>query len=290
MRVLVTGSSGHVGGAIARYLFDQGHDVAGLSRHTAGLPDGISQFCADIAVPDFTTCAVRSFGPCDAIIHAAAELSKDPHNPALSATNGIGTQQMLQLANEWGVRSFVFISGVAVIGRPLQIPVTEDHPLDPPTVYLASKLYGERLVAIARENGLPAVTLRLTAPVGPAMPPGRILSSFVERARAGRPLVLHGMGTRRQNYVDVRDVARAAVLCIQKKVMGLYNVGGAEAIANRDLAERCIEVLRSTSALAFSGQPDPDDDVVWDVSCAAARHAFGYVPAYSIEASIQTMV
>lgn len=289
MKVLVTGSSGHVGGAVARYLHEHGHTVVGVSRRRAALPEAIQQISSDISVPEFLVRALVEPNPFDAIVHAAADLSKAPFNPVTSAVNGMGTHQVLQLAHEMQVCSFVFISGVAVIGRPVAIPITETHPAAPQTAYHASKLYGEHLTAIAGDSGLPSVTLRLTSPIGPGTPPVRILPQFVERALRGEPLVLHGRGTRRQNYVDVRDAAKAAAMCIERRVTGLYNIGGNETVSNHELAQRCINVLSSRSSVEFSGEPDPDDEVIWEVSSQAANDAFGYQPEHTLETSIQAI-
>ncbi len=290
MRVLVTGSRGHVGGAIVRHLVEGGFDVGGVSRRAnTNLPAQVRQFSADIASAEFVETVREAVNPCDAIVHAAAEIDMRPDARAVTLTNGLGTQQVLQLAELWGVESFVYLSSVPVIGMPRVLPITEDHPVAPRTAYHASKLYGEHLTAVARTNGLPAATLRLTSPVGPGMPRSRILAVFAGRARQGLPLELNGKGTRRQNYVDVRDVAQAVEHCLKGGVSGWFNVAGVEAVSNLELAERCIGAFNSASEIVFSGVPDPDDDVVWDVSIEAARKAFGYVPACSLEDSIRAV-
>ena len=209
MRVLVTGTSGHVGGAIATHLVDRGWEVVGVSRRTGKLEGLAEQVQVDISSLSFQSEVSSVVSPCSAIVHAAASLDKDLYDPAISLTNCLGTQQVLKLANMWGVKSFVYISSVPVIGRPQGVPITEEHPTDPLTAYHASKLYGEYLTEIARQNGLASAILRLTSPVGPGMPDNRILSIFVKQALVNDPLRITGQGTRQQNYVDVRDVALA---------------------------------------------------------------------------------
>lgn len=290
MNVLVTGSSGHVGGAIVRHLMERGHSIVGVSRGFASdLPSEVQQIAADIASGTFPESILKSVKPCHAIVHAAAEIDMRSDARALSLTNGLGTQQTLTLAKAWRVSSFVYLSSVPVIGTPKVLPITEDHTVAPRTAYHASKLYGEYLATVAQLEGLTVATLRLTAPVGPGMPKNRILSIFVQRAKEGLPLELNGKGTRRQNYVDVRDVALAVEGCLEKNVSGLYNVGGGESVSNRELAERCIAALHSTSSIAYTDMPDPDDELVWDVSIEAARKAFGYMPTCTLEDSIRAV-
>jgi nucleoside-diphosphate-sugar epimerase len=193
---------------------------------------------------------------------------------------------MLELARRWEVASFVFLSSLPVIGRPLQSPITERHPVDPPSAYHASKLYGERLLELARHGGTPAITLRLSAPVGPGMPDGRIMSVFVRRALAGDPLELSGQGTRAQDYVDVRDVAAAVTASLEKQAEGLLNVASGRCVSNLELARRCVGLLGSTSEVRFTGISDPDEGVRWEVSIQAAREQIGYVPECELEDSI----
>jgi len=244
---------------------------------------------ADISSPSFVehVCSVTS--ACAAIVHAAAAIEKDPYAHTVSLTNCFGTQQALKLAESWGAESFVYISSIPVIGRPRQLPITEEHPTSPLTAYHASKLYGEHLTEVAGHNGLASASLRLTSPVGPGMPDNRILSVFVKRALANQPLQLSGQGGRRQNYVDVRDVAPAVEHCLQRRVRGLFNIAGKCSISNRDLAQVCVRTLGSSSQITFTGQADPEEEVAWEISIVKAAECFAYAPQYCIEESIRAV-
>jgi nucleoside-diphosphate-sugar epimerase len=224
---------------------------------------------------------------CDAIVHAAAAIDADRHAAAVSLTNALGTQQMLQLAESWGVSRFVYISSVPIVGRPRELPITEQHPADPPTAYHASKLYGEHLVELGRRAGLTATMLRLTSPVGPGMPDGRIFSVFVRRALMGDPLEVAGEGGRRQDYVDVRDVAASVQACLERPATGRFNIAAGRSVSNLELAQSCIEVLRSSSEVELGSRPDPDEHLRWDVSIERARSELGYAPACSLNDSIE---
>jgi len=289
MVVLVSGASGHVGSAIASHLIDLGCEVVGLSRSLKAAKGFAQQIQIDLCEASFVA-KVNSVLPyCDVIVHAAATLDKDLTAPVVSLTNCLGMQHMLALAEQWRVKSFIYISGVPVIGTPQVLPITEDHTTAPLSAYHASKLYGEQLLSIAVRAGLIGCSLRLTSPVGPGMPSNRIFSAFVTRARANQPLILAGRGSRCQNYVDVRDVAVAVEQCLGQAVSGLYNIAGAGFISNLDLARACVETLGSSSSIAFSGQPDSEEGLVWDVSVARAWERFGYIPKYDTAASIRAV-
>lgn len=296
MRIMVTGTSGLIGGAIALHLCGQGHEVVGLSRRKSPLlPARITQLEADIASPSFLEKVRNETPPCEAIVHAAADRNPAPNESSVSTTNCLGTQQMIALAQTWptvsrsiqpAARAFLFLSGVSVVGVPKENPITEEHPARPLSAYLASKLFGEHLVNIACSAGLPGASFRVTAPIGPGMPRDRIVSVFIQRALNGQPIVLNGAGTRRQDYVDVRDVACAAGHWLMRPVEGAFNIASGRSISNLELAKLCTGVLNSTSRIEFSGKPDPDDAVAWDVSIEKAKRAFGYEPAVTIEDSI----
>ncbi len=293
MRIMVTGTSGLIGGAIALRLCGQGHEVVGLSRRKSPfLPACITQLEADIASPSFLEKVRNEAPPCEAIVHAAAARNPAPGAASVSTTNCLGTQQMIALAQAWPAvsgsmtRAFLFLSGVSVVGVPQEHPITEEHPARPSSAYLASKLFGEHLVNIACSAGLQGASFRVTAPIGPDMPRDRIVSLFIQRALNGQPIVLNGAGRRRQDYVDVRDVARAAGRWLMHPVEGVFNIASGRSTSNLELAKLCTGVLNSTSLIEFSGKPDPDDAVAWDVSIEKAKRAFGYEPAVTMEDSI----
>ncbi len=290
MRVLVSGASGHVGGAIAQHLLEAGHEVVGLSRRlTRSSRTLTTAIAADIGREGFA-CVLAAENPrCDGIVHAAAALNKGLFEPAISLTNALGTQQMLELARHWKVESFVFISGVTVIGHPRESPITEEHPAVPLTAYHASKLYGEHLTRLGASDDMAAVSLRLTAPVGPGMPENRILSVFVRRALAGEPIELAGRGTRVQDYVDVRDVARATELSLTRRATGVLNIGSGSCVSNLDLARTCVRVLGSSSDVMFSGVEDREEGLRWEVSVARAREMIGYAASEPLESSIRSV-
>lgn len=289
MRVFVTGAAGHVGSAIAD-LLAQEHDIVALWRESPCRPrQRVQALRGTLGDPEFVAQVTRDAQPCDAIVHSAASIIMDLASTSVARTNCIGTQQILQLACKWQVQSLVYISSAQVIGAPRVHPVTEDHPTFPQTSYHASKLFGEHLVALATGDGLHAVSLRLTSPVGPGMRSDRIFSVFVRHAAANRELVVAGQGTRRQDYIHVRDVAQAVQAALEPRVpSGVFHIGRGESISNSELARMCVRVLGSSSQIRFSGT-DHQEGMSWDVSIARARAALGFQPAVSLEQTILEM-
>ncbi len=287
MRVLLTGASGFVGRAIATGLLDCGFEVIGVSRRGAGLPGLAQDICEDLCDSGWHEAVIKATARCDFIVHVAASLAMELDAPPVSLTNCVGTQSVVGLARAWKVRGLVYISSVPVIGLPMHLPITEEHPIDPPTAYHASKVFGEYLVNLfAREERGFGVSLRLTAPVGPSMPEDRMISNFARLAASGAPIVLNGGGGRAQNYVDVRDVAGAVANCLKRDYSGVLNIAGPEEISDMDLARLCVTTAGSRSSIGFSGRPDPQELVRWEVSIEKARRLIDYSP----ERGVQTVV
>src|SRR5215208_1063048 len=117
MRILVTGASGHVGGAVAERLVEAGHQVVGLSRSGAAPVELHESHAKDVSID-----GLDGIERCDAVVHAAASISGDPHAAEVSLVNCLGTQLVAGAAERWS-SSLVFISSVPVIGRPRELPI-----------------------------------------------------------------------------------------------------------------------------------------------------------------------
>jgi nucleoside-diphosphate-sugar epimerase len=89
--------------------------------------------------------------------------------------------------------------------------------------------------------------------------------------------------------VDVRDVAGAVAACVRTAASGLYNIAGAEAISNLNLARLCIQELSSSSTVEFAEKRDPEEGAAWDVSIAKARRELQFEPCHTMAQSIKAI-
>jgi UDP-glucose 4-epimerase len=262
-----------------------GHTVVAASRGRAALPGAAECVAFDLLDADFPEALQRSAGRCDAIVHSAACMDPALDHADVSRANCSGTHLLLNVARAWGGVPFVFISGVGVLGAPVEHPVTESHPARPASAYTASKLYGEHLTRLYSESGARGITLRVSSPVGPGMRTRRIFSIFVEAAMRGETIRV-SEPERQQDYVDVRDVAAAILACLASPVAGLFNVASARPVSNLDLARRAVAALKSPSDIDVTAHA-AGRFPVWEVSIAAAAAALGFQPAVTIEESIR---
>lgn len=164
MRVLVTGSSGHLGRALVSVLTASGHDVVGADRLASPLTHAVGT----ITDRNFVKTIVAG---ADAILHTAT-LHK-PHvathsRQAFVETNVTGTLNLLEEAVAAGVTAFVFTSTTSAFGDALTPPpgapaawVTEEVAPSPKNIYGVTKTAAEDLCRLFHRNhGLPCLVLR----------------------------------------------------------------------------------------------------------------------------------
>lgn len=292
MNILVTGTNGFIGHHVAAYFKERDWHVIGLGRQEKPkYPDVVDEYvCCDM-----DTDAINhimddvSVDKLDAVAHLAADMRKEPHCVEVVTSNCGGTQRLLEFCEEHQVPVFVQLSSLPVIGHPVEHPITESHPLAPYTVYHITKHTEEMLADYADiYHGLRTASFRISAPVGIGVNPNTIFPTFVRKAVNGEPLVLSGKGTRKQNYVHVRDIAQALYKAVlNDNGHGVYNLTGDLLISNKELAETCVRVLNSKSQIEFSGAEDPADEYVWDASLEKIQSDIGYEPEVSIEFAIK---
>lgn len=288
MNVLVTGSNGFIGKNIVHEL-SQNYQVIGAGRGNRNLSEATDYFRWDIGKEPYPD-KLLAKKP-EIIIHGASSLDKNDCSSELAATNCLGTHRVYQIAKEIQPQLVILLSSVPVVGLPNGI-VTENTQLKPITIYHVTKVFQEMVFS---QLGLSMpqiriVNLRIPAPIGPGQSEQTIVPIFIRKALNNEDITILGKGTRKQNYVDVRDIARAVEGIIEhKKAHGIYNIAASVPVSNIDLAKLCIDLTGSRSKIVFSDKADMADGQVWDVDCTKLKNDTEYTPVYSLEKTICDM-
>jgi nucleoside-diphosphate-sugar epimerase len=256
LRVLVTGSSGHLGEGLVRVLSADGHDVAGLdvleSPHTT--------IVGSIAERDLVR---RSLQDVEAVVHAATL-----HKPHVGShgrqefvdTNITGTLNLLEEAVAAGVARFVFTSTTSAFGRALVPPegapaawITEDVAPVPRNVYGVTKAAAEDLCELVhRDHGLPCLILR-TSRFFPEADDRDDVRAAYEDAN----LKVNELLYRRVDLEDAVDAHRLAVERAPAIGFGRYIISATTPFGPDDLAD-----LR-TDAPAVVRRHFPDCEAIY---------------------------
>lgn len=251
-RVLITGATGFVGSAVLRAFVAAGYRVRALVRagsERAELAAGEVEVApGDLREHDALRAAVAG---CEGLIHVAADYRLFVPDPApMYATNVDGTRALMRAALDAGVRRIVYTSSVAVLGHR-----ADGAPADEGTRatledmighYKRSKFLAEAAVSqLAASDGLPAVIVNPSAPVGPRdarpTPTGRMV---LEAARGRMPAYLDtGL-----NIVHVDDVGEGHRLAYERGAVGERYVLGGDNL-------RLAEIFAAIAGLA--GRPAP---------------------------------
>ncbi|GAB4444496.1 MAG: NAD-dependent epimerase/dehydratase family protein [Anaerolineae bacterium] len=169
--ILITGATGFLGRNLCEHLANQGYTLRALVR-PATETTFLENLGIEIARGDVTDAASvqAAVTGCDYVIHAAAHFRLWGPPPPFVKTNVEGTRNVLEAALAAGVKRFVHISTIIVVGpQPPGVVITEETPCRPyPTDnYALTKHQGERLARAYVDKGLPVVVLRLGALYGP---------------------------------------------------------------------------------------------------------------------------
>ncbi|MCX8159382.1 MAG: UDP-glucose 4-epimerase GalE [Candidatus Saccharicenans sp.] len=238
MAILVTGGAGYIGSHTVKELLKKKYEVIVFDNLSTGhreLVCGGHLVQADLRSLEEVRNVFRKY-PVEAVMHFAAlmqvgESYVDPQKYYLH--NLISSLNLLQAMLEAGVKYFIFSSSAAVYGQPLEIPIKEDHPLQPINPYGASKFMVERILAdYDRAYGLRYISLRYFNAAG-ADPEGQLGEWHDPETHLIPNILLHLLGrnpefqvfgqdfptsdgTTIRDYIHVTDLATAHVLALEK--------------------------------------------------------------------------
>jgi UDP-glucose 4-epimerase len=206
-RILITGGAGFIGSELIRQLAARGDRVVAVDNLVNGrrenleglIPDRVELVVADIRDRDWMAELMRGV---DLVFHLAClgvrhSIHAPDENHEVNATATLG---LLEAARAAGAGRFIYVSSSEVYGTARRVPMTEDHPTFPMTVYGASKLAGECYTRAFYETyGYPTVVVRPFNAFGPRCHHegdcGEVIPRFLLRCLAGRPMIVFGDGT-----------------------------------------------------------------------------------------------
>jgi UDP-glucose 4-epimerase len=290
---LVTGGGGFIGSNVVRTLLEEGFEVRVLDDFSTGHRVNLEPFHAvdvregDIRDAGAVAAAVDSI---DVVFHLAAAVGnmqsiEDPVRD--SEINLLGTLNVLEAARSHQVPRIVYSSSAAVFGELKDLPIREDHALEPNSPYGVSKLAGEKLcLAYASLYGISVACLRYFNVYGLNQrydAYGNVIPIFVQRLVDGEPLTVFSDGEQTRDFVNVQDVAQANLLAATcDDVSGAFNIASGTSITINELVSM-LERAGGVSLRVEYAPPRAGDvrDSIADTG--AARAAFGYVPSVGLE-------
>jgi UDP-glucuronate 4-epimerase len=306
MRILLTGGAGFIGSHLVDRLLAEGAEVTVVDNLDPFYEPAVKlhNISAHIDNPGFAfvrgdICRVAEFGeqipdPIDVIVHLAARAGVRPSiaDPTgYQHVNVAGTQSMLELAKERGVRHFVFASSSSVYGVNPNVPWSESEmTLRPISPYASTKVSGELLGHVySHLYGIRFTALRFFTVYGPRQRPDLAIHKFSRLMLAGQPIPLFGDGSTERDYthaLDVIDGIRSAI-DYDDELFDVFNIGSDEPVSLSTLVDLLQDVLGVEAKIDRHPEQPGDLPRTWS-DLDHARERLGYQPRVDLRHGLAT--
>lgn len=297
-KILVTGGAGFIGSAIIKHMVEKGHEVVAYDLVKCNV-DGAKSHIGSILDMNELGIAMRG---CDYVVHLAAMLGvrrTEIKRMACLNINIQGTINVLENCVKEKVKKVLFSSSSEVYGEQIKIPITEENPVNPKSIYAVTKLAGEEyLQAYKQVYGLDYSIVRFFNVYGPGQVAEFVMPRFIKAVSEGLSPTIYGTGEQARAFCYVEDAARGAALALfSDKASGeVFNIGNDQAtISMKELAESVIKISGKNIELKFvdMGQSDREEgrEILKRVpSIEKARSVLGYEPSVSVEEGIRKVM
>lgn len=245
MRSLITGGAGFIGSHIVDLLIAKNIEtrvlVSGFrsNKHPSILNRDVGIIKGDLRNYDDLLAATKDI---DIVYHLGGVFShyveKYPELAIDVNINGIWNLKKACVFN--GVERIIFASSSFVYGDSAN-HLDEEHPTNPKDLLGITKLTGEKILKAPCPDKLDYTILRLFNVYGPRQYSDElytsVVSTWIKRALAGKPLEIHDDGTQSLDFVYAGDVADAFIRALDKRAENdTFNVGSGTTISMNELA------------------------------------------------------
>lgn len=306
MKILVTGGAGFIGSALAKRLAQDGHEVVVIdnfnnyydvslkrARHDFFL-QGIEVIEGSITDELFLR-NIFTAHTFDVVCHLAAQagVRYSTENPGIYVeTNVRGTQLILEIMREFGVKRMVYASTSSVYGNETAVPFSEEHSAHKPvSIYAATKRAGELLAhTYASLYGMEITCLRFFTVYGPWSRPDMAMLKFADLMTAGKPIDIYNNGELRRDWTHIDDIVEGFVKAVEKplgyEILNLGNGSPVALMAFVELLEKEFDITAQKNML-----PMQEGDVFETYAdTKKAKELLGFESRIALEDGVKTFV
>lgn len=267
MRILITGGAGFIGSHLCEKYVSEKEDVICYDNFLTGDLSNIRHLLGNrnfkLIKGDIRDVASleKAINNVDVIIHLAAVIHVDLSymEPKLTYDiNVIGTQNILELSRTYDIPKIIYASTSEVYGSAQYTPIDENHPLNAPHPYGASKIAADRMCnAYVQTYGLNINILRCFNTYGPRQRDlgyGGVISIFTRRVLSGFSPIVYGDGSQTRDYTYISDIISAydSVLKYSGKIGEPINFGTGKEISINDLAHKIIKYSKKSNKIKIT--------------------------------------
>ncbi|QZA32874.1 NAD-dependent epimerase/dehydratase family protein [Hydrogenibacillus sp. N12] len=279
---LVTGGAGFIGSHLIDRLlaegwavtnvdsFDPFYDPAIKRKNIAAHLDYERYRLVEVDIRELSMLRQALADDYDVIVHLAARAGVRPsiQDPlGYQEVNVTGTQNLLELARERGIRQFVFASSSSVYGVNPNVPWREDDcVLRPISPYASTKVSGELLGHVySHLYGIRFIALRFFTVYGPRQRPDLAIHKFARRMLRGEPVPIYGDGMSRRDYTYIDDIVDGVRRAMDYAATSyeIINLGNQQTVSLLEMVRALEEALGVRARLEFLPAQPGDVPQTW---------------------------
>lgn len=306
-RVLVTGGAGFIGSHLVETLaevakrttvYDNLDDLYPKHENLHSLQgrEGVSLIQSSILEYEKLYDAMKDI---EIVFHLAAQCGM--RYCVLSPmkaheVNVRGTLNVLTAAKAQGVKRLIYASSSSVMGRPVALPMNEEHPTKPTNPYAATKLAGEAYSLMFHESyGLEACSLRYFNVYGPRSRPDQLITAIARSAVRGDELIVYGGGQSR-DFTHVTDVVAATIRAaeIPEANGQVFNIGTGEDTEISSFVDHLYHLFQDHVKLdhrpIIRKELPSYESLATRADVSKARKVLGWEPKVSLEEGLSSYV
>jgi len=273
-KILVTGGSGNVGGALARKLVEnRNYEVIIADDLSTGSKSKLPS--STYKNWKFVHCDVNNYkeiselmlvNQFDFVFHYAAVVGvkRTQENPIAVLNDIDGIRNVLQLSKNSSVKRVFFSSSSEVYGEPVELPQHEQTtPLNSRVPYAVVKNVGESFFrSYEKVYGLPYTIFRFFNTYGPNQSMDFVISKFLDAALRGDDITIYGDGSQTRTFCYVDDNINACIKIFEENhiLNDVINIGGAKEYKIIDVAKTIVNISGSSSKIIHL-PPLPEGDM-----------------------------
>ncbi len=268
-KILITGSQGFIGKNLVLSLKHK-FDIEEISRKTEYDINNLQSFSEMEKIDTVIHCAARTFVP-------------DSFDKKYSfyKFNILSTLNIAEFCLKKNVNKIIYLNAYPY-GKPLSLPVDENHPLEPHSPYNTSKLIAEDLLFKYLDGVTSVTSLRVFNVYGNFQSKHFLMPTIISQAQNNGKIILNDLRPKR-DFLYIKDLINLIEIIINtKSAKGIYNVGYGKSTSIKEICEAVAVLLKTNVELISKNKIRPNEVLELYSDISKAKKTFNWKPKYNI--------
>ena len=208
--------------------------------------------------------------------------------------NAEGTMNILESARLAKVKKFIFCSSAEVYGTGKYVPMSEDHPIEPRTIYGSSKFSGELYTSAYHKSfGLNTVVVRPFNIYGPRShfekDSGELIPKIIVRVLNNENIFIFGDGSQTRDFTYVEDAVKGLVAVSKCTSLNgqVVNIGSGKEITILEIAKKILQFNEESHSVIEFADSRPGDILRYYSDTTKLNEYTGWTPEVSLEEGLK---